>query len=82
MSLDPSGLVLYVREGCHLCDQFLLELSVDLGSAVEQLRVVDVDRDAELAARFGLHVPVLEANGVVLCDGVYDGKRVRQALRV
>ena len=74
--------VLYVREGCHLCEQFLLELSLDLGPAVEVLQVVDVDRDADLAVRFGLRVPVLEAGGVVLCEGVYDAPRVRQALQV
>jgi hypothetical protein len=74
--------VLYVRDGCHLCEQFLLELSLDLGLAVEALRIVDVDRDADLAVRFGLRVPVLEAGGVVLCEGVYDAPRVRQALQV
>lgn len=77
-----SGLVLYVREGCHLCEQFLVELSVDVGPAVEQLRVLDVDRDADLAVRFGLRVPVLELDGDVLCEAVYDGPRVRQALGV
>ncbi len=77
-----SGLVLYVREGCHLCEQFLIELSVDIGPAVEGLRVLDVDRDADLAVRFGLRVPVLEFNGDVLCEAVYDGPRVRRALGV
>jgi hypothetical protein len=77
-----DGWVLYVREGCHLCEQFLLELSLDLGPAVEALRIADVDQDAELAARFGLRVPVLEAAGTVLCEGVYDAARVRAALQV
>jgi len=76
------GLVLYVREGCHLCEQFLVELSVDIGPAVERLRVLDVDRDADLAVRFGLRVPVLEIDGQVLCEAVYDGPRVRLALGV
>lgn len=75
-----SGLVLYVREGCHLCEQFLVDLSVDLGPAVERLRVLDVDRDTDLAVRFGLRVPVLELEGEVLCEAVYDGTRVRRAL--
>ena len=77
-----TGLVLYVREGCHLCEQFLVELSVDIGPGVERLRVLDVDRDAELAVRFGLRVPVLELDGDVLCEAVYDGTRVRQSLGV
>jgi hypothetical protein len=76
------GLVLYVREGCHLCDQFLVDLSMDLGPAVERLRLRDVDQDVDLAVRFGLRVPVLELDGEVLCEAVYDGPRVRQALGV
>ena len=76
------GLVLYVREGCHLCDQFLVELSMDLGPVVERLRLRDVDQDVDLAVRFGLRVPVLELDGEVLCEAVYDGPRVRQALGV
>lgn len=82
MSPELPGLVLYVREGCHLCEQFLVELSVDLGPEVEQLAVVDVDRDEELASRFGLRVPVLEAGGEVICEGYYDGPRLRQLLQV
>jgi hypothetical protein len=82
LTTESAGLVLYVREGCHLCEQFLVELSVDLGPAVEELHVVDVDRDEELATQYGLRVPVLAAAGTVLCEGVYDGERVRRAVRV
>jgi hypothetical protein len=77
-----GGLVLYVREGCHLCEQFLLELSLELGPGIERLQVQEVDRDVDLAVRFGLRVPVLELDGTVLCEGIYDGTRVRQALGV
>jgi len=79
---EPPGLVLYVREGCHLCEQFLVELSIDLGTGTEELDVVDVDRDVELASRYGLRVPVLVIGGTVLCEGFYDGERVRRAVRV
>ena len=78
----PGGLVLYVREGCHLCEQFLLELSLDLGPGIERLQVQDVDRDVDLAVRFGLRVPVLELDGTILCEGIYDETGVRQALGV
>lgn len=78
----PEGLVLYVRQGCHLCDQFLLELSLEFGPAIECLSVQDVDQDADLAVRFGLRVPVLELAGQVICEGIYDGPGVRRALGV
>ena len=78
----PPGTVLYVRQGCHLCEQFLLELELEFGQAVESLRVMDVDGDVELAVRFGLRVPVLEVAGEVVCEGIYDAPRVKRALQV
>lgn len=82
MTLDPlpelpAGTVLYVREGCHLCEQFLLDLEVEFGPAIETLRIVDVDRDVDLAVRYGLRVPVLEVAGEIVCEGVYDASRAR-----
>ena len=77
----PPPLRLYVRDGCHLCDDFLLELTLDLGAQTE-LSLVDVDSDPDFAARFGLRVPVLEADGQVICEGRYDRGRVRRALRL
>jgi hypothetical protein len=83
MSPEPlAELVLYVREACRLCDQFLVELSVDLGPDFERLEVVDVDHDADLAIRYGLRVPVLALGGTVICEAVYDSAGVRRALRL
>lgn len=79
---SDSGLVLYVREGCHLCEQFLMELSLELGPIVERLAVVDVDGDPELAIRYGLRVPVLAVGSDVLCEGVLDADRLRAAIRL
>lgn len=79
---DAGGLVLYVREGCHLCDTFLVELEQDLVRARVALRLVDVDSDDALAAEFGLRVPVLALSGRVVCEGRYEPQRVRGALQV
>ena len=73
---------LYVRAGCHLCDEFLLDLSLDLGARQADLALIDVDGDPRLAARFGLRVPVLEDGGAVVCEGRYDREQVRRALRL
>jgi hypothetical protein len=77
-----TGLVLYVREGCHLCDQFLMDLSLEIGPAVETLSVVEVDSDAELATRYGLKVPVLAVGGELICEGVFDVQKFRRAIRL
>jgi ABC-type uncharacterized transport system ATPase subunit len=77
-----AGLVLFVREGCHLCEQFLMDLSLEIGPAIERLALVDVDRDPELAVRYGLRVPVLALGSEVLCEGVLDAVRLREALQL
>ena len=82
MTGDAPKVTLYVREGCHLCDDFLVDLSLQMGPAYRDLSVVDVDHDPGLAARYGLRVPVLEVAGKVACEGRYDAPRVRRALQV
>jgi hypothetical protein len=75
-----TDLVLYVREGCHLCEQFLLDLTLDFPALQAIVRTVDVDTDPGLAATYGLRVPVLAAAGLAVCEGRYDRTRVSAAL--
>jgi len=66
-----SGLVLYHRRGCHLCEQMLAAIYGSYGDEVE-VELVDVDTDPELKERYGLRVPVLAAGGRVLCEARLD----------
>jgi hypothetical protein len=50
-------LVLFARQGCCLCEG-LAEKLMALEPA-PALRVIDIDQDPELQARYGLEVPVL-----------------------
>jgi thioredoxin reductase (NADPH) len=81
-STPLRDLVVMVRQGCHLCEQFLLELSLELGPAFEQVRIVDVDTDPELALRYGLRVPVFEVDGRLVCEGVLDPAKAGAALKL
>ncbi len=82
VSDGASGLALYVRDGCHLCDMFLVDLEQDLAPAHAALAVIDVDSDPALALEYGLRVPVLTLGGRVVCEGRYESPRVRDALQV
>ena len=57
----PAAVILYSRTDCHLCEHVGRMLD-DAGAA---WRVVDIDADPRLAARYGLVIPVvrLEATG-------------------
>jgi len=50
-----ESLLMYTRNGCHLCDQ----AAALLDRAGIAWRPVDIDRDARLEECYGLRVPVL-----------------------
>ena len=71
-----SGLVLYSRAGCHLCEDAEAALT-QLGTPFER---TDISGNAELEARYGWDVPVLLRGDVVLAKGVINARRLRQVL--
>ncbi len=80
MQVSPS-VRLYGRRGCHLCEDArrLLEvLAPRLGFTVDEL---DIDRDADLLARFDLIVPVIAVGDVELARAPLNERSVEQRLR-
>jgi len=76
----PAEFAFYTREGCHLCEQFLLDLSLDFPALRARLPLRDVDSEPAWAVEYGLRVPVLTADGAVVCEGTYDRAKVGAAL--
>ncbi len=75
-----APLVLYMRRGCHLCEdmhQLLLEL---VPADDYTLKLVDIDADQMLKERFDTLVPVLECAGEPVCHYFLDLKAVSTAL--
>jgi predicted thioredoxin/glutaredoxin len=70
------------RRDCELCEQMLRELEI-LGRTLRlpPVEVVDVDGDAELQRRYGLHVPVLLLDGTVVCRHRLDAPELARLLR-
>ena len=52
-----SRVVLYTRVGCHLCEEAERVLREERAAAPFDLELVDIDRDPELARRYGVRVP-------------------------
>jgi glutaredoxin len=61
--------VLYTRQGCHLCTAAHEQLRAWQRQQGFRLEVVDVDGDPALAAEHGLHVPVVAVNGRIRFRG-------------
>ena len=68
-SPDIPTLILYARDGCHLCDearadlQAVLEERVKRGEPIARVRVVNVDTDPELRERYNDLIPVMALRG-------------------
>jgi glutaredoxin len=60
---------LYTRQGCHLCEEAWDVLERSRRRFPFTLTLRDVDTDPELAARYGLEVPVVTVNGKVRFRG-------------
>ena len=71
-----SAVVLYSRQGCHLCDDAAALLARH-GLAFE---VVDVDQDPALRARYDQCVPVVVIDGRERFRGRIDERLLRRLL--
>ena len=66
MSEPNEGLLpvqLYMKPGCHLCEQAESELGRLQGRYPHRLEVVDITAEAELQRRYGETIPVLVIGG-------------------
>ncbi len=55
--------ILYTRQGCHLCEEARQELDRLKARAEFRLSVVDIDGDPALRGKFTNQVPVVFING-------------------
>jgi glutaredoxin len=79
--LAPLPVVLYTRQGCHLCEAAWEVLRREQRRARLVLTVVDVDTDPDLAARYGDQVPVVTVAGKVRFRGAVNRVLLKRLLR-
>lgn len=82
MAERAPDVVLYTRQGCRLCTHARDALRRLARDVEFELRVVDIDDDPELAARYGESVPVVAVEGVEVNTGRIEVAAVRRALVV
>jgi glutaredoxin len=73
--------VLYTRQGCHLCDEAHAVLERARARFGFALALVDVDGDPELARLYGLEVPVVAVDGQVRFRGRVNPVLLHRLLR-
>lgn len=73
-------LVLYSRDGCHLCDEMIQEIQSLLKNSQFEISIVDVESDEELERRFGALVPILFGEEQEICHYFLDHAAVNAYL--
>lgn len=82
-SRQPSEhqLILYTRQGCHLCDEALGVLEQVRLRHPFALEIVDVDTNDDLVRLYGAEIPVVTVDGLVRFRGRVNPVLLRRLLR-
>ncbi len=72
--------IMYTRQGCHLCEQAWQQLQQVQERYHFALSQVDVDEDAQLVREYGECVPVVLVNGRVRFRGVINPVLLKRLL--
>ncbi|MCG6935051.1 MAG: glutaredoxin family protein [Proteobacteria bacterium] len=65
-------LTVYVRSGCHLCDDMLLALAEWRQKRDVELEVIDIFDQPALESAYGTKIPVLAMDGQEICHYYLD----------
>lgn len=73
--MPNSEIVLYERDGCHLCEEAHVLLDAMLGP--ERYRRVDIDTDDDLLVAYAHRIPVVAVDGVDRLEAPITGPDLR-----
>jgi hypothetical protein len=79
--LEHLHMILYTRQGCHLCESAWQELQQRQRRYGFGLEAVDIDTDPALAQQYGDVVPVVAVNDKVHFRGAVNGVLLERLLR-
>ncbi len=72
--------IMYTRQGCHLCEQAWQHLEQAQKRYHFALSQIDVDQDAQLVREYGECVPVVVVNGRMRFRGIVNPVLLRRLL--
>ena len=76
----PTQLTIYIREGCHLCDDMEQALRECESELEFETRRVPIDNNAELEKAYGARVPVLVCGDEEICHYFLDMQALKQVV--
>ena len=76
----PRDVTMYMREGCHLCEEAKAAMAPVLAALGTRLLEVDIDDDPALHARYTNDVPVIFIGSRFFAQHRIDAARLRRHL--
>jgi glutaredoxin len=76
----PHDVTMYMREGCHLCEEAKAAMTPVLAALGSRLQEVDIDDDPVLRARYTNDVPVIFIGAKIFAQHRIDAARIRRHL--
>ena len=76
----PRDVTMYMREGCHLCEEAKTAMASILAALCANLQEVDIDDDPTLRARYTNDVPVIFIGSQFFAQHRVDLARLRRHL--
>jgi hypothetical protein len=73
--MPTPRVVLYERDGCHLCEEARVLLDAMLGP--DRYDRLDIEADDDLLVRYGHRIPVVTVDGVDRLEAPITGPDVR-----
>jgi len=74
ISSPPAEFELYMRSGCHLCEDLYEMILPYQASHRIKIKLFDIDSSRELQKLYGLKIPVLVYQGQEICHYYFDQK--------
>ena len=74
-----AGLIVYSRQGCHLCEQ-LIEALLPLVRDRLAVEVRDIDTDEDWQRAYATRIPVVEYDGELVCQYHLDREALARIL--
>lgn len=76
-----ARVTLYMRAGCHLCEEAKREMEAAGCRDRYALEEIDIDSDPALRARYGWDIPVVAIDGIVVFKHRLTAAEFRRQLR-
>jgi hypothetical protein len=76
-----TTVVLYARQGCHLCDEARIVIEMVRTQVPFTFEEVDIEGDDALLRDYGIRIPVVAVDGEELFEISVDLEALRAAVR-